>query len=461
MFTREDFLIGSLLRPGALIQRTMTANPATLMPQPVEPATDTVRAESWVAPYSAPNELDDYGRETDEMRRAYRDFHRKEPAVRAAIEGMVASIGDTDVAVIPDDEDNDDDCRAAELVQYAVESSPHGWDGLIRRVLLGALIDGFSVSEKVLCGIENHRRWGGFWGLKYVKSKDTDHLRLRLDVYRNIIGVVNTVRGIATYPARKMVIFTHADVYDNPFGSSELRACYRACQLIENAYKLWAFALNAYSGPFLKGKVANNERRQQMEAALKAARAGGYVVTPKDDEVDLINLASASSFDAFERKIDKLREEIYIAIRGAYLPFMQGTGGGGETRGNADTSKGAGSDPRERVIAKAIGRCLTHQLCPDLVVPNFGTRCGIPRIVLGGVDWNETKAQLDVAKSVLNDFRVPISKAWLYKSAQTPPPMSEEDAIVPPAAPQMNPQANPFGFGQGGAGNPPATFRGE
>jgi hypothetical protein len=449
MFTGNDFLISSLLRPGSLFQRSLAENPTVLAPQPVQPDLDTIRSDTYAPPFSSPNDLDDYGRETDEMRRAYRDFHRKEPAVRAAIEGMVASIADTDIAVLPDDEDHPEDCRAAEFVNYTVENSPHGWDGLIRRVLLAALIDGFSVSEKVLHGVENHRRWGGFWGLKHVKNKDTAHLRLRLDVYRNVVGVVNTTRGISTYPARKVILFTHADIYDNPFGSSELRSAYRACQLIGNAYELWAYALTAHSGPFLKGTVSKNERRFEMEAALQAARSGGYIVVPTGDNVDLVNLATASSFDAFERKIDKLREEIFIAIRGAYLPFMQGSGGGGETRGSADVSKGAGSDPRERVIARAVGRCLTQQLCTDLVVPNFGTNCGIPRIILGGTDWAETKTQLEVAKSVLNDFRMPISKAWLYKNAQTPPPTSDEDAIQPQQAPTA--PTSPFGFSGGTA----------
>jgi hypothetical protein len=435
MLNRLSMFLGKFWGGHPSGQDAFASNPYRPSPQATRPEADQIRSDGYTAPYSGPNDLDDYGRETDEMRRAYRDFHRKEPAVRSALEGLVASLADCDVAVIPEDEDNAQDCRAAEFVQWTVDRSPHGWDGLIRNTALPALIDGWSVGEKTFRGTARARKWGGLWGLKHVKSKDTANLKLTLDAYRNVLGVVNMVRGMGSYAMDKVVLFTHADVYDNPFGASELRAAYRGCQLIENAYQLWTFALGAYSGPFLKGKFSKDERRIPMQKALKLARAGGFITIPKDDDLEVINLASAVSFDAFERKIDKLREEIYMTIRGAYLPFMQGTAGGGDVRGDSKTSKGAGSDPRERVLCKALGRCFTHQLCADLVYPNFGEGVGVPRIVLGGTDWAETQAQLDVAKSLLNDFKIPLSKQYLYRIGQTPPPSSPEDAVNPAAAP--------------------------
>jgi len=466
MFSSLDFLIGSLIKPGTLSQQSYTRNPFTLSPQPVQPTEDTIRSDSFAPPYSAPLDLDNYGRETDEMRNAYREFHRKEPSVRSAIEGVIASIADTDVAVMPEDDSRQIDCKAAEFIQWTVERSPHGWDGLIRRVGLAGMIDGWSVNEPTLQGTTSHNKWGGYWGLKHVKNKDTAHLRLQLDVHRNILGVVNNVRGLATYPTRKAIVFTHADVFDNPFGASELRAAYRACQMIENAYKLWSYALKANAGPFLKGTIKQAERRKAMERALAEARAGGWIVVPDGDTVDLVNLASATSFDAFERQIDKLREEIYMTIRGAYLPYMQGASSGGETRGDSEQSKSAGANPRERVLAKAIARCISLQLFPSLVVPNFGPMCGIPRLVIGGVDWKETKDQLDVADSVRNKFKLPISRKWLYSISQVPPPMGDDDALEPdPTPPPNQPSGGGLNFSgtretsKGGAGSNPATFR--
>jgi len=413
-------------------QDSYPVSPATIQAQVTAPTRDQIRSESAPRPYVGPTDLDNYGAETDEMRRNYLRYHRTEPALRSALTGLVNSVADMDVMCLPDDEDDPRDKEAAKFLEWTVENSEHGWDGLVRQTLEPALLMGYSIGDLVFQAVEDHRKYTGLWGLKHVASKDTTHLRLKVDVYRNVIGVVNLVRGIATYSPDKTVLFTHADLFSNPHGVSEVRAAYRACVLIENCYKLWDFALNVYSGPFLSAKTGSKDRRQQLAQALAAARAGGYIVYDKDDEVEILNLSSATSFDAFEKKIDKLREEIFLTIRGAYLPFIESGGGGGEVRGDAGTTKTSGSDPKERLIAKAIGRALTRQIAAPLTRVNFGRNVGIPKIVLGGVDWGETTQQLDVAKRLVTDFGMPVSKKWLYKISQTQPPQDNEDMATAP-----------------------------
>jgi hypothetical protein len=394
------------------------------------PEADQIRADAYVPPYSGPHDLDDYGRETEEMRRAYRDLHRKEPALRSAIDGKAAAVAALDVSVLPRDKNNPTDCAAAAWVKETVEDSPHGWDGLILNILRPAFIDGFSISEKTLKGVRTPS--GARWGLAHVKNKDTAHLLLRLDAYRNILGVVNTVRGLRTHDPRKVILFTHADMFDNPFGQSDLRAAYRSANLINDAYQLWHIALKVFSQPFLKGKVADDIRRKQMEAALKAARAAGFLVLPAADDVEVINFATATSFDAFEKKVDRCRQEIYLAVRGAYLPFLEGSGGS-DAHGNTGISKHAGSDPVEYLLAKAVGRCLTFQLVPDLVLPNFPAGVGMPRVVLGGVNWMETKQQLEVAATLWEKFGLKTSAKHLYEITQMPPAVPGDE----PPGPQV------------------------
>lgn len=439
----------------AFLDPNRSPSPSEIYGSPNAPAPlrDEIRTDSYIPPnFVGPLDLENDGRETDEIRKAFREFHRREPSFRTAIDGKVAAVACLDVAVIPEDKDNPLDQRAAEFVKWTVERSPHGWDGLIAKCLRPALIDGWSVAEKILQPVEHHAKWAGLWGLKAVKSRDSEKLRLRLDVYRNVAAVVSRVRGLVPHDPRKVILFTHNDLFENPFGQSDSRAVYRACYLIEDAYKLWAAALKVYSGPFLKGKVKDPLNRKAMEAALRAGRAGGWLVTPAEDDVDLLNLASATSFDAFEKKVNKLREEVFLSIRGSYLPFLQGNGTGSDSRGDSKIGKMASNDA-EYLLAKAIGRCLTHQLVPDLVVPNFGPTVGMPQIILGGVNWSETQAQLNVAESLLTKFRQPISAAWLYHVSQIPPPVSDKDAVQPPA-PAPTGGGGLFGPGDPNDGNP-------
>lgn len=153
------------------------------------------------------------------------------------------------------------------------------------------------------------------WRIKpvVVKNKDTTHLQL--DAYRTVLGVVNTVRGLRTHDPAKVILFTHADMFENPYGQSDLRAAYRSANLINDAYQVWYIGIKIYGAPFLTGKVADETRRKMMETALKAARASGFLVCNSEDEIAVENLASATSFDAFEKKVRIHREEIYLAVR--------------------------------------------------------------------------------------------------------------------------------------------------
>ena len=222
---------------------------------------------------------------------------------------------------------------------------------------------------------------------------------------------------------------------------------------------MWHIALKSYGGPFLHGKVADPARRKMMEAALKAARAAGYIVSPVEDDVEILNMATATSFDAFERKVRICREEIYLAVRHAYTPFMQSNSGAGESRGDTGVSKHSGADPVEYMLAKAVGRCLTVQLAPDLVIPNFPAGTGVPRIVLGGVNWAETKTQIEVAALIAEKFKVWPSVDWLYEISQVSPAKGPGD--TPPAA--MQPATPPPvpGGAPGGIGTPPVVPPGQ
>jgi hypothetical protein len=399
-----------------------------IAPVRTNPEADQLRADAYVPPYTGPLDLDDHGRETAEMRRAYRDFHRSEPAIRSAIDGKAAAVAALDVSVIPEDKDSPADRAAAEFVDWTVRRSRDGWDGLILTVLRPALIDGFSIAEKVLRGVDDSQRWRGFHGLRHVKGRDTQHLMLRMDAYRNVLGVVSTVRGLRTFDPAKVILFTHAEMFDSPFGQSDLRAAYRSAALIADAYKMWHIALRLYSQPYAHGKVSHPGTRPQMESALKSLRASGWAVTPKEDEIALLNLASATGYDAFERKVRILREDIFLAVRGAYTPFMQSNAGAGESRGDASVSQGAGSDPVEELLARAVARCLTRELVPDLVRANFGPGVGLPSVALGGVNWGEMRTRLEIIERAKR-LSLSVSAKWAHDVLQIPPATGPKDEL--------------------------------
>lgn len=406
-------------------------------------------------PYQQPQDLDRYAGETNEMRLAYFKFHANEPAFQAAIDGKVAAIAALDVAVLPADEDSSLDKRAAEFIRDAIENAPGGWSGLITKILQPAFLLGFSVTEKWYGGVADEPyfvrirpKWRGYWAPRRFASIDTQYLRVQLNDARELIGIVNTRRGLEGYTPERVIFYTNRKLFENPYGRSDGRSVYRACQLIDNAFKLWYICMKNYSAPFLAGKTKSQGKiRAAFETALQSARAGGYILCADEDVVDVVNLAAATSFQAFKENIDKARQEVYLGVRGAFLPFLEGMQQ--DARGDTKIHKTA-SDAIEYLLCQGVCEVINHQLIPDLTISNFGDKCGIPTMTLGGTDWAETKSQLDVADILVNKFRIPVSKKSLYKVSQMEPPRDPEDEAgpAPPPQPPANPPGGGFGFNQ-------------
>ena len=401
-------------------------------------AGEAIWADPWVQPWRGPLDLDRDGREDAAMRLLFREAYRKEPSVRSAVQGKVNATASLDLTVTPRNRRRVEDCKAAEFVKWSIENSERGIFGLVQDILTPAFVDGWSLAEVSLNVVDDadSDEWKGFWTLRQARPIDSQYMRLQLDQYRNDVGVVNLVRGVQRYEPAKTLLFTHNGWHNNPFGQSDLRAVIRAVHLIEDAYRVWFIAIKRFGLPYFHGKVSSTTNRRQLEEALKELYAGGWAVTSDKDAIEVLNLSSAANFKAFEEKINKLREDVFLAIRGVYLPFLEGQGGAG-SHGDTSVHKVA-RDAQEDVIQKQLCHLLNRKLVPFLVRPNFGMGVGLPKIALGGTNWGEVKQRGEVFKIALNDCRLSLSKTQVYDDMKCAPPEMVEgldDELKPPEQP--------------------------
>lgn len=360
--------------------------------------------------------------------------------VSSAIDGLVDSIVGLEISVIPDDKDDPKEQKAAEFVQWSIEKCKGGWDKTLTQILTPALVLGFSVSEIVKWRVPFHKKWEGYDTLFEVKSKDVlDYIRFRTDVYRNITDVVNTVRGLEYVDPRDTVIFTFNDLFGNPYGRSALRQAIVQAKLYQEIWDIWYLGMKIWSGPIMFGKLDSRNKglMSTFENILKMIRAGAYGIFPisgPDDKTDieLMNPSSTFNFTAMKDFLDKVEQVVYMAVRGAYLPFMQGNKGqgSGEARGNSETSKNSGSDPREYHITKSLCRVAQEQLFPVLVHPNFGWNVSTPTLQLGGVNWNDTSKIID-SVTKYQQAGGKAGQKWFAKATQIPPPEDKADELKP------------------------------
>src|SRR5262245_26343688 len=176
----------------------------------------------WFLPY-----FDDQTGETVAMRLAYRRM-LADPNVKAAMLGKLLGVASLDLQVHPAKKQDAKDRTVAEFVQWMLtERTKGGIPELAWNVLSGALVDGFSVSEKVW-GVEDKGRYKGRYVLRHLKPKDTYRdLVLEVDEFRNVVGV-KTLRNNAgqIYAPANFLIYAHLPMYGSPAGASDFRAVY-------------------------------------------------------------------------------------------------------------------------------------------------------------------------------------------------------------------------------------------
>lgn len=365
--------------------------------------------------YASPQDADlNPTGETWEMRLAYRSA-LKEPAIKGPLLKKVYAVASLPQQVLPEDDQSPADKEAAVWVDWAISHARGGWPRLLHDCCLHPLIDGFAVGEKVPVRVDRGR-WKDRWGLHAVKFKETKDIRFRIDQYRNVESVRSFAgtQGGHEFDPRDFILLTHLPLFENPFGQSDLRAAYRAFDLIKAAILLRGILLENFSGPFLVYKAGQPARIEEARKALANARSRGFIVIDESDELQVVNLATSAP-DQFQSTIEDLRKEAATAIAGAYLQMLESS----TPQGNSETHKGV-SELFEWWLAASVGSALTEQLVPDLHDPHYPVYVGRPRILLGGVD--PTKAEKGANRlRTAKELNLPVKKSQAYEIIELEP----------------------------------------
>lgn len=432
---------------GRMTRRMLTGYPSNATPELHNAwLGEQVRAYATPQPYAGPltSAADNWSGETWEMREGYRKFAFKEPAVKSALMTKILAVSQLDLVVTPDDKADKQARRVAQFVKWAIQKSKGGCPDLVQKIGLHALIDGFSVTEKVLDVVPlESPRYAGFWTLKEGKTKESRGIRFRLDPFKNVVGVRSMIaaQGGAEFAPEDFIIFTHLPLFESPFGLSDLRAANRAANLIEAAIKLRAILLENFSGPYLIGKSQDPGTRTKIMETLRDARARGWIVVPESASVEVINLATSAP-DQFQATIEDLRQEIVTAIQGAYLQLLEG--GVSDGRGNTQVHKSV-AELFQWWLSVTICSAIYNSLVPDLVYPNFGYSVGLPTVQLGGVNVAAILQELDRFKKG-QELGVKLSNKQVCEVGGFETPEDDDDLLLPP---QQQVTAG------GGDGNPP------
>lgn len=386
--------------------------------------------------------FDRFTEETFEHRQAYRTM-LKSPVVKAALLGKIYAIASLDLSMVAAS-DEPRDREVADCLTYAyTQGIEGGLRKIVESILYHGFIDGTAICEKVWHKeLWPRGKWAGKRFFRDLKAKDLNGLALIIDEFKNITGVKAMRYGQTTaFPAADFVIFRNQPLFEGG-GLSDFRAAYAAFWRLTTVEKIRAMFLERYARGMLIGKYKDDKDRDPLEAELAKASDRHYLVAPDTVLVELINLASSNG-EAYAAAVRDYKEDIALAIAGAFLQFLTANSGSGDIRGDSQTQKSTA----ELFVwhgAAVIQGLIDHQMTPDLVAENYAG-ADYPTCKLGGINDADLAQSIPVDQG-LRTMGFPLSKKELAKRYNRTMATDPNDQLPPPGGP---------GGGFPGGGNPP------
>lgn len=425
-------------------QRRVNAAYSTEAYRYARQAVEKIRAAVTSGALAIPPFVDNFTKETPEIREAYHSL-LADPMVKAAHLKKVASVSGQGCSVIPADPDAARDVAAAKAFQQVLNTvgvSEPGYKNvratgpklIAEEILAGKLINGWSLCEMVKGDgvLTRGPAAGREWWCDF-KSKDTRKLTPVIDEFKNVIGVRSFHNAGIIYEGADLdsfVIVAHWPLYCSPGGMSDFRAAYRATWVKDVAMRLRAVGLDRWTMPFLKGTAASEERRAALHDVLEEARGEGFVALSPGDAVEAISL-SAGSDAVFASAIQDLNQEILVGITWSHLPHQQGqrgAGGGGELRGDSQVQQQT-ADAAVTAETTLLNAVVTAQMARPWYARNFAD------IEPGSVVYGKANEKDRVQRSALykdaQERGVPLSKKQYQREMGFEQPADEADTLAP------------------------------
>ena len=241
--------------------------------------------------------------------------------------------------------------------------------------LLTAYEFGFSITEKVF-----KIRDDGKLGLKFLRTRHPDSWRFHQDKYGRVEKYEQvTVDGNLDVKPNSIIHLINDPRFQNPYGTSDLRAAYNAWFTKTEVIKYLAIYLEKAASPIPVGRFDKNAPQTAVDKLfeiLKRFQTKTAIVIPKEIEVEF--LEAKNSGDAYIKAIHLFN--MFIG-RSLFIPDLVGftgaeTGGGAYALGKEQMALFFMHIYRRRA---ALENVINSQLVKPLVQYNFGDVPNFPR----------------------------------------------------------------------------------
>lgn len=333
--------------------------------------------------------------------------------------------------------------RHAEFIRHIFVRIPGSLKEKIYEIL-SAIDFGYSVTNKPKEIIEEGD-FAGKIGLKDLKTKLPDNFSFKTDQFGNILprGILQmTSTGLKDYPREEFIIYSYGGEFQNPYGLSDCRRCFRAWNSKRHILRFWDIYLERFAGGFVVGRYKlpiKKEDHDNVKKIIKNIQNRTGILIPENYALELIE-AGGRGAESFENSI---KQKNISMARAVLVPDLLGfsekpTGSYSLGKKHFDVFlwvlEDLGRDIEETIFGE--------QVIKELIDLNFSDHGGkYPRFEFEPLSL-EQKIQIlsTVISAVDKGILEPDEelKKWT-REALTLPPKSEEEGGESPALPRGGP----------------------
>lgn len=250
----------------------------------------------------------------------------KDEQVKAALHAKMMAVISSGHDVLPPEVPEGDKEMADETADFMTFNFEEMEGSIDSKLLemMSAMPYGFAVGEKVLRLID-YGDYDGKVGLKALKFRKPWSIDFDQDTYGNLLpdGILQAEKRL---PADKFVRCVYQKTWDNPYGDSDLRVCYRPWWSKDVIMKYMAIALERFGEPIADishtGTITPPQRAD-LQAFGRNLQSRSVLIHPDNITLDF-HYPSPRTSEAFIPAIKLYDSQI---SRGILMPALLGMSG--------------------------------------------------------------------------------------------------------------------------------------
>jgi phage gp29-like protein len=287
----------------------------------------------------------------------------------------------------------------------------------------GSLLDNlYDVLDALALGVSileiNYRLYdtgpyAGMVGLANLKSKDPEDFVIETDAFLNITGLCGSAG--ASYDPEKFILYSYMPAYENPLGTSDLRAAHRPWQVKNQLLTWWAkylekFGMPTVMGSYDAGKGYGTDQQRELLSIVAQVHNESAVVLPNDMSLSLLETQRAQGAD-FNEMIGYLDRAIAKSILGQTL--TSDSTGGGSTYALGQVHMDVLRFFLQKLQRDLEQGVVMEQIIKRLLGYNFppGTAC--PNFSLGTIDDGQLAAAGTLIKDLVAGKVIAPEEPWI------------------------------------------------